>query len=676
MSGLVALFHRDGRPVPERAIAAMLDAVRYRGPDGTTLHVSGAVGLGLARLAVTPEDAHDQQPWVSPRTGCVVVADARLDNRLDLLAALPVPPPRSASDAEIILHAYEAWGLDAPARLLGDFAFLLWDPRHERLVCARDTSGQCWLYYRVTPRVFAAASEIHQLLQDPHVPVAPNEARIRHLLVPLVLLQNEKERPDTYYEGIYSVQAGHTLVVTRDSVRERRYWSLEPPAELRYRTPDEYAEHFRMLLFEAVQARLRSASPIGVLLSGGLDSTSVACSAQEVYRAGRAVDRGFQSFSLLFEGLDCDERDLIQDVVEQYGFPAHYLPHAPHSGWLRPEPASFQPSPLTRISELHALYGAAHRAGVRVLLTGDLADNCVRGSWQVFDSLLRHGRLQEFRDYAWAHRRRTHDSWWRIVGLYGLVPLLPVGLQKRFTLPRMQRFLAWARPRLLPAWMPEALRQELAEQHIQLVLDGERQRRFANWARAQEYAQLYPPEIARNPVGWPLTIWRPYADRRLHEFLLAIPPEVKFDVRQAGISEYQYAAQKQIVRRALRGILPERVRTRRVPTHYGSVFLNEVRHRWPLYERVFGPGARSEVAARGYVDAGRFWARLHTLRAGEAYENDFLFITRMVLLETWLRTFALPRPQLVTVPAFWGDTPAFPAGVDEAATVAACSAAR
>ncbi len=641
----------------------MLDAIAYRGPDGTGCLVAGAIGLGYAKLAITPEEAHEQQPLVSPRTGCVVVADVRLDNRAELLARLSARLPATTSDAELILQAYETWGVDAPTRLLGDFAFIVWDPRHQRLVAARDTSGQRWLYYRADERTFAAGTEIHQLFQDPAVPVVPNEASIRHLLVPYTMFRNEKERPETYYEGVYSVQAGHTLVVEQQAVRERRYWQLEPQGELRYRTADEYAEHFRALFFDAVRARLRSAGPVGVMLSGGMDSSSIACSAQELYRAGQAADHGFQSFSLVFDGLECDERGLIADVVAKYGFQANYLPHAAHIGWLRPEPSSFQPSPTTRISEVHAVYAAAHQAGVRVLLTGDMADAAVRGGWLVFDSLLCHGRLRDFWRYLRAYRRVGEGEPWRkTLGLYCLLPLLPISAQKPILLPRIRRDLESVRHLLLPGWMPETLRAELAYRHIQLTLREHAGRRFRNWMREIEYRQLYPPEIARNPVGWPLEICRPYADRRLHEFLLAIPPEEKFD--PPPDTDSYYAAQKQIVRRAMRGIQPESVRTRSTPTHFGSVFSDEVKRRWPLYESIFGPWGRSEIGARGYVDAGKFWERLQQLRTDEGYDSDFMYITRMALLETWLRATRQPRPQLVTVPAFWGAQPM--AGADAA----------
>src|SRR6266542_6193317 len=169
MSGLAALLSREGRPVDGAAVDSMLDAVPYRGPNGRWVRLWSASALGYAKLAVTPEEQDEQQPLLSPRTGCAVIADARLDNRGEILAGLAGDCPPTASDAELILRAYEAWGVDAPVHLLGDFAFIVWDPRAERLVCARDTSGQRPLFYRVDRGTFAAASEIHQLLQDPAV---------------------------------------------------------------------------------------------------------------------------------------------------------------------------------------------------------------------------------------------------------------------------------------------------------------------------------------------------------------------------------------------------------------------------------------------------------------------------------------------------------------------------
>ncbi|HEX7122007.1 MAG TPA: asparagine synthase-related protein, partial [Gemmatimonadaceae bacterium] len=396
MSGLVALLHRDGRPVEPGVVWEMLRAIPYRGPDGMWLRVWDDVALGFAKLAITPEEIDEEQPLVSPRTGCAVTADVRLDNRPDLLAQLPDRLPPSTSDAELILRAYETWGTDLVDHLLGDFAVVIWDPRQRQLVLARDTSGQRTLFYRADAHTFAAASEIQQLLQDPAVPVRPNEQRIRAYLTPFWTYQNEKQGTATFYEGILALPPGHAMVVQGRAVRVWRYWELET-REIRYRTADEYAEHYLALLSEVVRTRLRTSSPIGALLSGGLDSSSIVAVAHELFRSGSAHNGGFTTFTSAFDGLECDERPLIEDLRDKYGFRAEFVDCGAFGGRLQPEAAGFKESPNMGVGEARdAILGAAHQAGVRVLLTGDTADACVGGTRLVLDSLLRQGQLDAF----------------------------------------------------------------------------------------------------------------------------------------------------------------------------------------------------------------------------------------------------------------------------------------
>lgn len=646
MSGLATLFRRDGQQVNASAVWAMLDAVPYLGPDGMQVQAFGSLGFGHARLVLTPEDQHEPQPLFSQRTGCVLIADVRLDNRDELLATLPERTPGPVGDAELILRAYEAWGEGALPRLLGDFAFVLWDPRRKRLLCARDPGGQRSLFYRFDNHVFAAASEIHQLLQDPAVPLLPDDEQIRDYLVPNNVFRNLKDTPRTFYQGIHSVQAGHVLAVDCEALSVRRFWSLTVPVELRYRSDEEYAEHYLQLFSEVVQARLRSVHPVGVMLSGGLDSASVACVAQELYRAGRAVDLGFTSISFVFDDLDCDEQPFIRDIESKYGFRALYVPCPPVAGWLH-APSGFQQLPNMSMPGLReAVYGAASQAGVRVLLNGDVGDSIIAGGPLVFDRLLCRGQLGALGRGIRAYRGWTGDSLRKIVALYCLAPMLPLPLQRRLLAHQITRTFEWQQLDLLPNWMPAELRADLAQRHLSAQLCLEGQRRFSNPVREDEYRMLEPPELHQQPMPWSMQFWRPFVDRRLHEFMLAIPPEQKFE--PAPDSDEFYAASKRLVRRAMRGIVPESIRTRTSKTHFGSVFGSAVERQWPLYESTFGPGSRPEIATRGYVDADRFWARLTWLRAG--YESgDFMYVLRLVGLEMWLRGLQLPRAQGVQV---------------------------
>jgi len=652
MSGLAVVFNRDGKPAESPIIEAMLRAVPYRGVDGLFHQVRGEVGLGFAKLAITPEDLSDSQPLFSPRTGCGIVADVRLDNRQELLGVLPDQPPLGISDSEVILRAYEAWGTDAVQRLLGDFAFAVWDPRHQRVVCARDTSGQRPLYYRVDSRTFAAASEIHQLFQDPSVPISPNEEAIRDFLVPINVYRNRKDQAGTFYEGIHSVPAGHVLVVTPGTIDLRVYWNLSP-RQIRYRTEEGYAEHFRDLFFDAVRARLRSAYPIGVFLSGGLDSSSVTCVAQQIFRQGQADNHGFGSYSIVFDGLECDERDLIRDVQAKYGFTAKYFPAGDRVRSLDLAPKGFLSGPSKAASEMEPIVEAAHRDGLRVLLSGDVGDAAILGSPLVFDLLLRQGRFRELPRHYRLYRRWFEESLRKTLALYTLLPLLPVGINRRA--------LAWHAVRThrrspydqIPYWLTEDRKAEISARELEISLSDIAELRYSNPAQEATYRALYPPEVCHDYAGWPLQNFRPFADRRIHEFLLAIPGDVRF--RPHPDSDEHYAAGKRILRAAMRGILPERVRTRLKPTHFAALFDEEVRREWASYEEAFNPAGHSEVVSRGYVDGPNFWKRLNDLRFG-FWGWDLLYIYRILWLETWLRSLSLPRQQLVAVQSRFSST--------------------
>jgi len=399
--------------------------------------------------------------------------------------------------------------------------------------------------------------------------------------------------------------------------------------------------------------RLRCVGPVGVLLSGGLDSSSIACIAQTLYTAGSVQGRGISTFSTVYDDLECDERPLIEAVQEMYGIDAHYVPPGGYAGRLQPQPMGFQVAPNMGMSEgWDLIMGAVTSAGVRLLLTGDIADACIAGSPLVFDSLIRRGKLGDLLLYLRAYRRRCGDPWRRILLLYCLAPLLPRSLQRRIMLGHLRRSAPRSPERLLPAWMPQALRAELGARQIEATFESERRRRFSSPARQEEYDLLYPPPLEVHPAPWCVQVAQPYADRRLHEYLLGVPPEVKY--RPHPETDEFYAGSKRLLRQAMRGILPEPIRTRTSKTHFASAFERELELNWHHYEAVFGPGGTPRIAERGYVVQERFWQRLQAMRAGER-GPDFLYVMYIIGLETWLRALELPRPQLVTVPPPWQD---------------------
>ncbi|MEA2639419.1 MAG: hypothetical protein QOF51_813 [Chloroflexota bacterium] len=647
MSGLVCLYHRDGRPIDRESLEAMLAAASHRALDGCAIWTDPAVGLGYGKTAITLEEQRERQPLISARTGCVIVADARLDNRMELLAELAAGLSPTISDADLILLAYETWGMEAPPRLLGDFAFVIWDPRTQRLVCARDTSGERSLFYRVDQYTFAAASEIQQLLQDPAITIAPNEERIRDYLTPYRVFRNDQEQHATFFEGIFAVPAGHLLSIDASGHRLHRYWELTARREIRYRRPAEYLQHFASLFGVALGARLRAAGPIGAMLSGGLDSASIVCLAHLLYQQDAAENHGFATFGMVFPGMDCDESAFIHDVEAKCGFESYRVLVADRVAQLEPTASGFLAAPVRAVAEVDLVLAEAARAGVRTLLSGHLGDNCF-GLWlHPFDGLIRRWRFESLWREVQAYRAASGERLRKIAALYCLLPLLPVQWQRPLRSAYLRRKLAHERADLLPSWIAEGMRDDLLEREEAMRLGAEQNRRFSSVEREEMFATLYPPEVMWTAGASPVQLVRPFSDRRLHEFLLAVPAEELSQPNPYAMDPL-YGGAKLLLRRSMMRVLPESVRTRTHKTNFNSLFLHEIERRWDAYQAMFGPSRRAEVVARGYVDGPRFWDRLGKSRAG-IFDLDSIYVMRVLYLETWLQTFNLPRLQRVTV---------------------------
>ena len=377
MSGIIAVYHLDGRPVCRENLVHMNSILAHRGPDGADTWSEEVVGLGHRMLWTTPESLHERLPVVNANGDIVLTADARIDNRDELIAAVGFSedPTERISDSALILAAYQKWGERCPERLLGDFAFVIWDRRQQTLFCARDHFGVKPLYYYYRPgHLFACASEIKALLCLPKVPRQLNEVQVADYLAGIV-----EDKATTFYQNILRLPPAHSATVSPQGMRLHRYWALDPTSELRLGSDEEYAAAYREMFTEAVRCRLRSAFPRGSHLSGGLDSSSVTCVARKLSQ--QTDTPRWHTFSNIFEEVpQCDERPFINAVLAQGGYIPHYI-HADRSSplmdlervfWHQEEPAigpnHFLPWQLNQ---------AASHAGVRVVLDGFDGDTTV-----------------------------------------------------------------------------------------------------------------------------------------------------------------------------------------------------------------------------------------------------------------------------------------------------------
>jgi asparagine synthase (glutamine-hydrolysing) len=392
MSGICGQFNLDDAPVAATDLQAMTSMLERRGPQGTNRWQDGSVGLGHALLATTPELQLERQPVTHQETGCVITADVRLDNRDELLDALALSQQQEAlGDGGLILAAYLNWGDACLDHLLGDFAFAIWDPRHRKLLCARDHFGLRPLYYHHVPgQRFLLASDARAILVLPQVPYRINQARIADYLVP------ELEWIDytsTFFEGVYRLPPGHKAVVTPGRLDIAEYWPPRPGPELAPMSDDDYQQGFLEVFTKAVDARLRApANSVGSMLSGGMDSGAVTAVARDL-----VVARGNASFPTY----SC-ARSRENDCAESRAiYAAAAMPSiAPHI--IRPEALGARLEALVSGNEepfdgecllLKSVYLEAQAQGQNVVLDGAGGDIALNEGTYVA-RLLRQGQLR------------------------------------------------------------------------------------------------------------------------------------------------------------------------------------------------------------------------------------------------------------------------------------------
>jgi asparagine synthase (glutamine-hydrolysing) len=363
-------------------------------------------------LHATPESVHEDQPMIDREQGLVLTADARIDNRTELITALrwQDKPSTSITDTDLVLGSYRKWGTASPEHLVGAFAFAIWDSSNQRLFCARDQIGIKPFYYYFSHDLFVFGSEINSLLCVSDVPARVNELRIADYLAHV-----GEDEEYTFYQDIYRLPPAHSLTVTRDALNGPvRYWTLDASHEVKYRSDQEYEEHFLELFTEAVRCRVRAPSSPGVMVSGGLDSSSVTCVARDLLEdAGQSPLHAFTgTFSSLpkAELEKCDERSYIEALKEQGDLRVHEIPLD-------------ELSPLSDIESVvhhlggppficnYYLHNATHQTarerGVRVVLDGSGGDDAVSHGFSLLEELAYAGRWDCLMEEATCLAHRT-----------------------------------------------------------------------------------------------------------------------------------------------------------------------------------------------------------------------------------------------------------------------------
>jgi asparagine synthase (glutamine-hydrolysing) len=367
MCGIAGFAAARGKPVPERAqLEEAVAALTHRGPDGTGFHEGEGIAFGHTRLSIIDLE-RGAQPLANEDGTIVTIYNGEIWNHLELRRELERAGHvfRTRADTEVLVHGYEEWGDELPARLDGMFAYAIWDARRARLTAARDRLGKKPLYYAPSEEGLGFGSDARSVLL-----VSGRRPELDAEQVPEYLFQRYLGAPRTLFRGVEKLPPGHRLEYDGSRLETTAYWRLTPGEPQALEAGD-----LRELLRTAVAKRLMSDVPLGILLSGGVDSAAVLALMHEA-GAGPVA-----SFTVGFEDPLHDEREWAGAIAQRFGSDHHeivvgreqFQDVLPRLSWYRDEPIA-EPSeiPLLLLAEL------AGRQ-VKVVLTGDGGDEIFGG---------------------------------------------------------------------------------------------------------------------------------------------------------------------------------------------------------------------------------------------------------------------------------------------------------
>ena len=630
MCGIAGLVAADALHPDEHArVLLMRDVLTHRGPDGAGLHADGVAALAHRRLSIV-DLAGGHQPLANEDETVWVTFNGEIYNHASVRPELERAGHhyRTRSDTETIVHAYEEWGDDCVHRFRGMFAFGIWDARRRRLLLVRDRLGVKPVYWSLVPASedrgarLLFASEIKAILESGLVKAEPNTR-----VLPELLATRYTSGTDTMFQGIHKLLPGHQLVFHDGRVTIRQYWDVPqdgPDPEMERASDRDLIDRFRSLLQESIRLRLMADVPLGMFLSGGIDSSAVAA------LMSSEIDRPIETFSVAFDDRAFSELEYARQVARAVGANSHeivvsdadFFGALPRLVWHEDEPIAHPSSvPLHFVSALA-------RQHVKVVLTGEGSDELLAGYGKYPRAL--------FNWKAGGVYERALPAAVRATVASSVVPRLPAAVRRYAT----RSFLAMRRD---PATMfldnfagiPVAQQQRL----LRMPVSNE-----STYASSLDYfhgagggllgrvlytdIKTYLVELLmkQDQMSMSTSIESrvPFLDHRLVEFASRLPDRM----RLSGLTT------KRILREAVRGLLPDAILTRK-KMGFPVPFAGWVSSRWHgvASEVLLDPRSRQ----RGLFDPLAVEQLLRDHQAGVTRGGDAIWA--LMNLELWYRTF-------------------------------------
>lgn len=616
MSVQTGICYFDGRKVSQREIAFLLQGLETRGPDFTGIKTSEHMGFGFSGLLITPEDQQNQP--LTGNSGSVMTFDGRLDNRDELAGLIGVKPRTSVSDVSLVLEAYERLGASCFDRVIGEYACVVCDRRLESLFLVRSQCGTRPLFYTATPQRVVWSSELDDLVVKSEVEIVVNE----HYAIGYLYYQPDID--ESPFRGVAVVRPGTYVRITRDGAISPAVpiWHPDRIETLILNSDAEYEEACREQLKRAVASRLRARGSVFSEMSGGLDSSTVVLLADQVLNEELRDPGTLRTISCTYQrSSSCDETFFISMVEKARGREGIRVLEEDQRVSLGLDDITFTGVPNTHHcfpGRFATVAAAMERSASRVLLTGNGGDELFwsnyAGSPELAD-LLCDGHILGMFSEACRWSQDAGLPLWRVLLTNAIGPITiahrPFGWHpaeanatNRVMTEEARRWFMGS-GRILGLAVTLNLRPPSRLSRVHSM-------RTATATIAAGYFNEYHSIFFSHP----------YMHQQLVDFILSLPMN---QIARPG-------QERSLMRRAMKGILPEKIRTRRSKGSVDETFCRTFAHDY----RKIGNINSLEVVQRRYADPNRL---LEAIRLGSLGRTEHAgILLRMLSMERWLRS--------------------------------------
>lgn len=645
MSAIAGIYHTNNEPISQDYVTNILECLSKYPANDTQAWKKENVALVSHTQWITPESIGEELPYYDYEKQLAITADAIIDNREELFSKLQIKDIHRTkiTDSELILLAYYKWGEEAPRFLIGDFAFVIWDERKQKLFAARDFSGNRTLYFFKDDERFAFCTAITPLFSLPYVKKSLNEAWLAEFLAIPVNFEST-DSSSTVYKDIKQIPPSHSITIEGSQIKLRRYCTLFGEEKLSLKSNAEYEEAFQDVFQTAVNSRLRTRLKVGAHLSGGLDSGSVvSLASRTLFKENKKLHtfsyipiNNFKDWSP--KSRVTDERPFIKSTVNHVGnIEDNYFdfedksPFSEIDEWLDilEMPYKFYENSFW----LKGIYEQASKQGVGILLNGQ------RGNWTVSwgpaldyqAKLLKRGNIGKFLRELHLYSRNIGVKRSRV---------FPVVAKKAF--PKLSRLITSGEA--VP--YPVLINQDFAKKFN--VYSKLEEHDVDTTGLLNKSAYEIRKTQFENPYYWSIngtyttklslyhSLWDrdPTNDLRVVRFCLSVP-ETQF---------VQNGQDRSLIRRATKGLLPDNIRlNQRTRGLQGADGIQRMAADWNLFMSEMELVIKSDFISE-YLDIGVIKAAMERLKDSPlpeyVFHDDFRTLIRSLIIYRFIKKLA------------------------------------